>query len=108
MPWFGKAYFAISILISVIATRILGLFGPNTSSYNVLNLTVKLIGLALLGMSTPNLEISSVLMLAALNREHIEYFLWRYYLTMAASQPTYYLTGKRVRVLGASLLSCHL
>jgi hypothetical protein len=66
------------------------------SQFTALRLAISFVGFASLAHSTPSTEICAVILGLCLNREHIDYALWRVYMHAAASPPTEFYTGKRL------------
>ena len=69
---------------------------PHPPQFLALRLAISLIGLIFLSNSSPSLEICTIILVLCLNREHIDFILWRLYMHAAASPPTEYYTGKRL------------
>lgn len=96
VPWLGKAYFLISIVVSLVLTHWLGLFAPKSSTFLALRMAISLTGVMFLLASTPSIEICMVFLLMCLKSDEINHVIWQGYMQVAASPPTEYYTGKRL------------
>jgi hypothetical protein len=108
VPWAGKAYFAVCILLCVAVCRYFALFQVDTASWHAMHYSIKLLGLVLLGNGTSCVPLAVVLVLLGCFEEHIRHWLWMFYLTSNAitTKPTYkYLANGRVRSTFAAVLN---